>query len=66
MKTFGKWIVVIFIVAILTVVTIVAFVHGEQAFAGWLMVAIDVIVVGFVLFLWIKFKNWLKTKKKKK
>ena len=66
MKTFGKWIIVIFTVALLTVFTAVAFVHGEQAFAGWLMVALDAAVIVFVLIKWAKFADWLKPKKKKK
>ncbi|MBC8315546.1 MAG: hypothetical protein H8E51_08580 [Bacteroidetes bacterium] len=66
MKTFGKWIIVIFIAAVLTVFTVVAFVQGEQAIAGWIMVALDAAVIVFVLIKWAKFADWLKPKKKKK
>ena len=49
-----KWIIPIVVAIVLTIVTFVAFVYGEQAVAGWIMVGVDVIVVGGILIMWKK------------
>lgn len=54
MKDIWKWIILVVIAALLAVFTTVAFVHGEQEVAGWIMVGVDSIVVGFILALWKK------------
>ena len=63
MKKAWKWIILGFIAAVLIVFTIVAWVDGKVA--GWIMTSADILIVGFIIYKWVKSINIFYSKEKK-